>query len=505
MNHSAPNRDVPKHIIIVGGGTAGWMSACLLHHAWSDQNCRITLVESQDIGTIGVGEGSTPYLRQFFRKLGISENEWMPACDATYKCGIRFPGWSTHAGYESYFHPFFSHLDAKTGPFFFDHCERRRRGENLTVNPTDYFVSSLLAEGHRAPIADSQVAAEVDYGYHFDAGLLGKYLRTWAKARGVNHCIATVANFKQDESGNITDINTQEGMNLQGDFFVDCSGFAGLIMQKTLKEDFIPFNSNLFNDRAVAISTPTPETQALPSETVSSALSNGWAWRIPLTSRFGNGYVYASEFISEEEAERELREHLGPEAQGQQARHLKMRVGRIENHWRNNCLAIGLSQGFVEPLEATALMLVQLSLEHFIKRYQVGRLHDQQQAYNHRINTFFEGIRDYIVAHYKLNSRDDSAYWIANRENSQQSTTLKALLHAWDSGMDFDATLEQHKSTTIYQRPSWYCILAGMGRFGGIIKPNTKNSDVQTSNIRSHCQSLAARFPAHYKQIMQFR
>tara|TARA_R110002073_G_scaffold119441_7_gene260752 strand:+ start:2150 stop:3673 length:1524 start_codon:yes stop_codon:yes gene_type:complete len=492
-----------KHIIILGGGTAGWMAASLFDQAWGADGARITLIESAEIDTIGVGEGSTPYLRQFFRTLNIPENEWMPACNATYKCGIRFPGWSGKPGFESYFHPFFSELDQDTGYAFFHNCALRRGGIDVPVNPDRFFVSAQLAAQHKSPVAGEGLRHTPDYGYHFDAGLLGAFLKKRAKARGINHRIDTVERVAQDESGDITALHLKDGGSVDGDLFIDCTGFAALLIQKSLGERFVSYGNVLFNDRAVALASPLNPAEGLPSETVSTALGHGWAWKIPLTTRFGNGYVYSSAHIDESAAEDALRRHLGPAAKEGEARHLKMRVGRVENHWQKNCLAVGLSQGFIEPLEATALMLVQLTIEKFIQMYGEGDYTPRHQpAFNQRINMFFDGIRDYIVTHYKINSRSDSDYWIENRGNPHISDRLAELLAVWEGGGDFETLLDRYGDALIYLRPSWYAILAGMGRFPShATSAPMKTPIAPMHQIRDlHAEALAY-FPDHRDQL----
>lgn len=449
----------PKHIAIVGGGTAGWMTANLLRHRWAGLGVDVTLIESADIGTVGVGEGSTPFMRHFFRTLGIEERDWMPACDATFKSSIRFPGWSRVAGYESYVHPFFSEADRELGNLFFTNACLRRRGQAADANPQDFFLAAELARQRRAPLG-------TDYAYHFDAGKLGGFLREHAVGLGVRHVVDTVARVEQHENGDIAAVHLKSGARIAADLFVDCSGFKGLLITETLGEPFHPYRDNLFNDRAIAIPTPLVDNEDIPCETVSTALRHGWAWQIPLTTRYGNGYVYSSDFVSDDEAERELREHLGAAAEGATARRLRMRVGRVKQHWRQNCVAIGLAQGFIEPLEATALMLIQLSVEQFIAALEddgFGRA--RQSAYNERVNAMFEGVRDYVVAHYQLNTRRDTDYWRANRANRNISDRLASLLDVWDRGGDFEAELERHGAGLMYLRPSWYCLFAGMGRF----------------------------------------
>ncbi|MDR7336147.1 tryptophan 7-halogenase [Roseateles asaccharophilus] len=485
----------PKHVVIVGGGTAGWMTANLLRHRWARLGVEVTLIESADIATIGVGEGSTPFLRHFFRTLDIAESDWMPACDATFKCGIRFPGWSSVPGYESYVHPFFNEADRELGNQFFTNACLRRRGQAADANPQDFFLAAELARQCRAPV--NQVDSPgMDYAYHFDAGKLGAFLRTHAVGLGVRHIVDTVARVEQLENGDLAAVHPKSGARIAADLFVDCSGFKGLFITETLGEPFHPYRDNLFNDRALAMPTPLATADDIPSETVSTALRHGWAWRIPLTSRYGNGYVYSSDFVSDDEAERELREHLGAAAGGVEARRLRMRVGRVKQHWRQNCVAIGLSQGFIEPLEATALMLIQLSVEQFIADLEgdhFGRA--RQAAYNERVNAMFEGVRDYVVAHYQLNTRRDTDYWRANRANRNISDRLASLLDVWDRGGDFEAELERHGAGLMYLRPSWYCLFAGMGRFPAELR--AAPHAITAAQARRRLHEMARAFRAH--------
>lgn len=463
----------PKHIVIVGGGTAGWMAANLLAHHWSGRySTKISLIESTSIGTIGVGEGSTPYLKAFFDTLGISESTWMPACNATYKCGISFPHWSTNKGYETYFHPFYSDHDGPLAKQFFALCNARRSGENVRAHPDDFFVSAELAKRCKAPKYQQTSNTEQVYAYHFDAELLGQFLRQRAIQLGVNHIDDKVEKVHVGKNGNIAILETQCSGPLRGDFFIDCSGFKGLLIQQTLGESVTSYSPFLFNDSAVAISTPLPDKPALSSETVSKALKCGWVWHIPLFNRFGNGYVYSSKYISEQEAENELRSLLGESANGKTALHLHWQPGRIEQHWKNNCVAIGLSQGFLEPLEAPMLFIVQKSIERFIASFEQAGFNDtNQSAYNIEINNMIDGTRDYLQAHYLLNSRQDSVYWRDCRNNSNRSPTLDKLLRSWLSGDNFDQTLHESMDKLAYLKTSWYCMLAGKAHYN-----NTKST-----------------------------
>ena len=453
-----------KNIVILGGGTAGWMTANLLHKKWQHLGIQVTVVESPDIGIIGVGEGSTPLLKVFFDSLDIEESEWMPACNATYKNGISFVDWSTVAGYESYFHPFPTSLDFATFGFLYKYSELRRQGLDLLAHPNRFSLLANLTEKRLAPLPAESFPFHFQYGYHFDSVLIGKFLRERAKEKGIIHIEATVESVEQHDNGDIKSLKLNTGQDLSADFFVDCSGFASILIQNTLKVRFLSFAENLFNDSAIAV--PTEIDPNLPSETISTALPHGWVWKIPLTNRFGNGYVYSSQYTTPDEAETELRTHLGILESDVEARHLKMKVGRTEQTWCNNCVAIGLSQGFIEPLEATALQFVYSTIDEFSTAFEEGKFTNQyREDFNERMNKNFEGIRDYIVLHYKTNSRIDTQYWIDNRENQNLSDNLKEMLNVWYGIEDLEAALTRLNIGQYYSQRSWTCLLAGMGIF----------------------------------------
>jgi tryptophan 6-halogenase len=502
-----------RRIVIVGGGSAGWMTAMLLQQALGAQ-VAIEVLESPTVETIGVGEGSTPWLRGFFDSLGIEEAEWMPACNATYKCGISFEGWSTRPGFERYFHPFASMLDNLTLTQFVHNANARLRGAELHAHPDRFFLAARLAQARRAPKPSHNFPFDIWYGYHFDAALVGKFLQGKALARGVSHRLCHVESVQRAADGDIAAVVTREGETIAADFFVDCTGFAALLIQKTLGTPFVSFADNLFNDAAVAL--PTPIGEEISSQTVSTAMRHGWRWEIPLTSRHGNGYVYSSAFCSADEAERELRAALGMLEDPAPARHLKMRIGRVTQHWNRNCLAVGLSQGFIEPLEATALLFIQRTVMHFIEALRGGDLGDAVRArFNQRTNEQFEGTRDYIVTHFKTNSRGDTDYWRACAANGHLSDALQELYRLWLSGEGIARQVGQQTLGKGYPVFSWYCLMAGMGCFPPQLRPPTAAEahydlqeidaflDRSALNFRPHREVLEAIPPRSQERSLQ--
>lgn len=453
-----------KTITILGGGTAGWMAACLMAKRWANSDIKITLVESPEIGIIGVGEGSTPKLKDFFEQLGIPESEWMPECNATYKNGISFKGWSTVPGYQQYFHPFGCSIDSMTFKFLQKSSILRRKGFQVEAHPDRFFLMAELAKQQLAPIAGTNFPFQFDYAYHFDSHLVGKFLSRKAVELGVTHIVGTVKQVLQNEKGDIDTLELEDQRQIDSDFFIDCSGFASILLQKTLKVRFESFSDNLFNDSAIAL--PSSITEAIPSQTDSTALTAGWAWKIPLTNRFGNGYVYSSDYLDADKAELELRQHVGLLDSDVSAKHIKMKVGQVSQSWSHNCVAIGLSQGFIEPLEATALQFVQTTIEEFMAALEFGRFTSQfRDIFNHKIRKNFEGIRDYIVLHYKTNSRNDSQYWKDNRDNQKISSTLESMLDCWKNINNLESELKRLEIDRYYTSISWNCLLSGVGLF----------------------------------------
>ena len=396
-----------KSIVILGGGTAGWITANLIAFHWKDRDIDITLVESPDIGIIGVGEGSTPPLKIFLELIGLDESDWMGRCEATYKVGITFRDWSTRPGFSEYFHPFLCQPDEFSVPAFFHNSFLRRKGVDLDGHPSQFFLAWELAKARLAPVAPPNFPFEMNYGYHFDSAMLGEFLQDWAAKRGVKYRQATVTDAVLDEQGYIDSLKTDSEETIKADFYVDSTGFRSQLLQQKLGVPFDSCEDVLFNDSAVVFPTE-PEENPTP-QTISTALKYGWVWKIPLTSRFGNGYVYSSKYVDDDDAEMELREHLGLMDSDIEARKLKFKVGRVREHWAKNCLAVGLSQGFIEPLEATALDMVQETVARFIEAANKGNFTDQyRDEFYQRISKRFDAVRDYIVCHYRINTRTDT-------------------------------------------------------------------------------------------------
>jgi tryptophan 6-halogenase len=438
-----------KSIVIVGGGSAGWMTASHLKKALPGID--VTLIESANIKTVGVGEATFSTIKLFFDFLGLDESEWMPQCNAAYKLAIKFNNWRADGGH--FFHPFQRYevvdgfnmgewwLKLKRHEEPFDYacftipamCNAQRSprfldGRVFDDKVQDYFT--VESRGKKNILAEHKV--QYPYAYHFDASLLAKYLEGYATQRGVRRVVDDVAEVKLKEDGGIDCVVTQEHGEIHGDLFVDCTGFRGLLINQALKEPFVSFTDSLLCDSAIALQIPRDvKTHGIDPFTSATALSSGWVWNIPLYGRVGTGYVYSSRFTSAEDAEREFRAHLGPDSDGLKANHIKMRIGRCRNSWVKNCVAIGLSSGFVEPLESTGIFFIQNGIEELVNHLP-GAVPDEETAksYNRVVGDAIDGVRDFLICHYRTTDRNDTEFWRATKQ-VQVSDELADKLALW--------------------------------------------------------------------------
>jgi tryptophan halogenase len=440
-----------KNIVIVGGGSAGWMTAAYLRKAL-DKVDTITLVESKTIRTIGVGEATFSTIKLFFDFLGLKESEWMPSCNAAYKLAIKFNNWRAEGGH--FYHPFQRYetvdgfnvaewwLKLKRGEEPFDYscfsipalCDNKRSPRYLNGKVFDDRVQTFFEEEQlqkKNVLTDHKV--QYPYAYHFDASLLAEYLKDYAMVRGVRQVLDDVTSVNLKEDGSIASITTKEHGAIEGDLFVDCTGFRGLLINQALKEPFISFNESLLCDRAVALQVPVDSAkEGIAPYTSATAMSSGWIWNIPLYGRVGTGYVYCSAFLSPEEAEAEFRAHLGPKAESCNASHIKMRIGRNRNSWVKNCVAIGLSSGFVEPLESTGIFFIQHGIEELVSHFPNGSMdEDIVRSYNKVVAECIDGVREFLTLHYRASSRMDTDFWKATKGQTAISDDLSDRLRLW--------------------------------------------------------------------------
>ncbi|TDN85544.1 tryptophan halogenase family protein [Stakelama pacifica] len=397
---------VPIRVVILGGGTAGWMTAAALSILLSRQMAQVTLVESEEVGIIGVGEATLPHIRAFNERLGIDEADFMRATGATFKLGIEFRDWARIG--DSYIHPFgvFGH-DVEGVGF---HHYLNRAGRIATL--FDYSVPIVAAREARfaPPAADPRsLASTYGYAYQFDATRYGPYLRNRAEAAGTRRIEGRVEAVERSEHGDIAALRLSDGRRVEGDLFVDCSGFRSLLLGQACDEPFEDWSRWLPCDRAVAV--PCEGKGPLLPYTSAVAMSAGWRWRIPLQHRTGNGYVYSSAHIGDDAAREQLLSELeGPPLA--EPRLLRFKAGRRRRNWVRNVIGIGLSGGFLEPLESTSIYLIQIAITRLIELFpQRPAAAIDRDAFNRAIDLEYDRIRDFLILHYHATQRDDSPFW----------------------------------------------------------------------------------------------
>ena len=442
-----------ESIAIVGGGSAGWMTAAALAHATSGQ-CRITLVESEAIGTVGVGEATIPPIKRFNQRLGISEPDFVRATQGSFKLGIQFVDWARKG--EAYFHPFGTYgADFDVVPMH--HYWLKARAEGRAAPLDDYSMAWGAASRSRFshPTRDPRlVQSTFDYAYHFDAGRYAAFLRRYAEARGVVREEGRVVDVTLDgESGDVRAVALDDGRRIDAEFWVDCSGFRGLLIEQHLHTGYDDWTHWLPCDRAMAV--PSAPADDLIPYTRATAREAGWQWRIPLQHRTGNGLVYCSRYLSDDAAAATLLANLDTEPLAD-PKPLRFRTGRRRKFWHRNCVAIGLAAGFMEPLESTSLHLIQTGITRLLALFPDRRMDPLAAAeYNRLTAAEYEGIRDFLVLHYHATERDDAPLW------------------RWCAQMDIPDSLawklEQFRAggrlvstgVELFQNPSWLAVLIG--------------------------------------------
>ncbi len=452
MSETGPLRS----ILIVGGGTAGWMAAAALCHFLRGTDTQITLVESRLISTVGVGEATLPTLRGLHSVLGIDEREFLHATQASFKLGIRFDGWR-QAGH-SFFHPFCPY-GAPLGPAPFFHYWARAKAEGYPF-PLEYFsYSAVMARKDRfaQPAANPPAPfANYAYAFHFDAGLYASFLRDYATKRGVSHLDAKISSTSRDaETGHIASVVTEDGQTLTADLFIDCTGFRSLLLGGALGVAYDDWSHWLPADRAVAIRCA--KAGAMTPYTIATAVEAGWRWRIPLQHRTGNGYVYASAFCDEDSAISQLTSTLDG-APLADANRIRFTTGRRKVFWQGNCVGLGLTTGFLEPLESTSIALIQSGISKLLtffptRAFDPDLIAEANDAFSQEV----ERVRDFIILHYKANRRDDSELWRYCRNMSVPQTLERKMRLFAKIGQNLSFA---HES---FETPSWETMYAGFG------------------------------------------
>ena len=490
-----------ERVVIVGGGTAGWMAAAALSRYFDDGARRITLIESEAIGTVGVGEATIPPIRAFNAMLDIPEAEFLRETRGTAKLGIEFVNWGRIG--DRYFHPFGVHGEDLHGIAFHQlYLRAHARGRGGAIG--DYSMSTQAARRGRfaRPAAGAQsLVRQLAYAYHFDAGLYAAYLRRLAERQGTRRIEGIITEVLRDAmSGDVTAVRLDSGALIEGELFIDCSGFRGLLIEEALATGFEDWSHWLPMDRALAVASraagpPDPFTRA-------TAHGAGWQWRIPLQHRTGNGHVFASAFIEEEDARRVLLAHLESEALGE-PRLLRFRTGMRAKAWNHNVVALGLAAGFIEPLESTSIHLIQNGIQRLFALFPDWPITPlERDEYNRGMREVFEDVRDFVILHYKATQRGDSAFWRHVRDMAVPDSLARKLALWQRRGRVFRENAE------LFTTPSWVAVLLGQNVWPESHDPIADTLDeakvaAAMAQMRAAYAEIAERLPGHEEFLRQ--
>lgn len=483
-----------KRVVIAGGGTAGWMAAAAVSRLLG-KTLDITLVESEEIGTVGVGEATIPTLLSFHQMLDIGEQEFMAAVQGTIKLGISFENW-LDIGHR-YIHSFgFSGKDQKTAGF--QHFWLRGRKDGIASGYEDYCFELKAALADRFAHLPR---GGINYAYHMDASLYAKYLRQFSERHGARRVEGKIAEVLTDAgSGYITALKMEDGSAIEGDFFIDCTGFRALLIGKTLGVGFEDWSHWLLNDSALAAQT-TAVRDAVPY-TRSIAWTAGWQWRIPLQHRVGNGIVYSSRYTTDDEAREEFLSSIEGEII-KQPWPVRFKPGRRERCWEKNCVALGLAGSFIEPLESTTIHLIQRGITHLLQNFPQVVAQSAITQYNEQLDSELQHVRDFVILHYALSNRRDTPYW----EYVANMTLPPSLQHRIDLFRETGSVF--HVPGELFAENSWVQVMMGQG-----VTPRQHHptADVMSEadlkrfldDIRSHTLKNVEGLPTHMDYLRSY-
>jgi tryptophan halogenase len=495
VDQTSVEQRVIRKIVIAGGGTAGWMVAAGLSKTLG-RVLDIKLIESDEIGTVGVGEATIPTLVTFHRLLDINEQEFMAATQGTFKLGIGFENWRDVG--RNYIHSFgMTGKDHWTAGF--QHFWLKGRERQLAGDYGDYCLELKAAQENRFAHLPR---GGMNYAFHIDASLYAKYLRKFSEGFGVERIEGKIAEVKTDpQSGNITALRLDRGDEIAGDLFIDCTGFRGLLIGQALQVGYEDWSHWLFNDSAVAVQTASVR-DAWPY-TRSIARDAGWQWRIPLQHRVGNGIVFCSKYLADDQAKQQLLANI----EGQQLvepRVIKFRPGQRREHWKKNCIAVGLASGFIEPLESTSIHLIQRSIVRLLQMFPRTAIEQSDiDEFNQQMSAEIEHIRDFIVLHYHVTDRQDTPFWRACREMTVPPTLQHRLDLFRETGRVFRVPNE------LFAENSWIQVMLGQG-----ITPRQHHpvadlmGDPELSgflaDIKANVDRTVAQLPPHQAYVEQY-
>ena len=488
-----------RRVVIVGGGTAGWMTAATLGRFLKNDYSEVRVIESEEIGTVGVGESTIPQMRIFNRMLALDENEFVSRTQATFKLAIEFRDWRRIG--DAYFHPFGPYgLDMEGVSFHAYWLKLHAMGQAPDLGDYSLELSAARQSRFMRPIEkrNSPLSA-IAYAFHFDAGLYAKFLREFAEKLGVKRTEGKIVDVQLNgESGFIEAVKLADGQRVEGDLWIDCSGFRGLLIEQSLKTGYEDWSHWLINDRAWAV--PCEKAGDRHPVTRAIARSAGWQWRIPLQHRIGNGYAFSSKFVSEDEAAGTLLSQL----EGKPLKDpmlIRFTTGKRRKSWNKNCVAIGLSAGFMEPLESQSIYLIQVAIARLLTVFPDRGFEPGDAAHFNRLMDWeFDRIRDFLVLHFHATERTDSPYWEYCRNMQIPDFLAEKIALFQGHGRIF------RDNNELFGDNSWFSVLLGQG-----VRPRTydplvdvmpeKELHERMNNIRTVIQNSVAHMPDHWEFI----
>jgi hypothetical protein len=524
-----------KKVVVLGGGTAGWMTATYLAKAFPD-TISVTVLEAPSIPRIGVGEATVPNLQKvFFDFLGLPEKEWMRHCNGSFKMGIKYVNWHTAGAGEAKPRP---RQDGPHGRDYFYHLFGLLPNHEQ-IPLSHHWVANRLAGKNgetfeyacyrEPPVMDANLSPcrldgtpWTNYAWHFDAQLVADYLqRLGTKELGVTRIADEMTDAVIDQRGFITALRTKGGLTIEGDLFVDCSGFRAMLINKVMREPFLDMSEHLLNDRAVATAVPNDDAaNGVEPFTSAIAMSSGWSWKIPMLGRFGTGYVYSSRFSTQDEATREFCHMWGLDPNKQPLNHIQFRVGRNRRTWVKNCVSIGLSSCFLEPLESTGIYFITAAIYQLVKHFPDKRFDPALiNSFNDEIDVMFDDSRDFLQGHFSFAPRNDTPFWRACKE-LRLADDFQRKVDMYKAGMAINAPIVDESSyyanfdaefRNFWNNSNYYCIFAGLGVVPNRVLPelNHRPKSIRSAGpvfegIKHRQRALMAELPSAYKYLHQF-
>lgn len=449
-----------KSVTIVGGGTAGWLTALMIR-TLSEKSLKVQLIESPNIATVGVGEATVPQMPVTLDMLKIPTREFFRRCNTTFKLGVMFKQWNTDPKGKliDYMNPFGKPAVVAGVDSCYYHQAFGSGGRDFTRT----FTPNLdLARANKGPVnlRTGKLQPGVGLAYHLDAVAFAQMMAEIGAQRGIEHIRDDVEGVELDDRGYVAAVQLKDKGRHPVELVVDCTGFRGLIINQALKVPFLDYSKYLCNDRALALQIPHPDPERITSCTSSTALGAGWSWRVPLFHRIGTGYVFSSAHRTDEEARDEFMAHLGSDAPtGAEPRVIPMRVGRAETFWEKNCIAIGLSSGFIEPLESTAIHMIDMAIQRLLLYFPDSDFQEaKRRRYNQSMEVLYNEVRDFICLHYALGNRRDSQYWIDARTELEVPDSLAENLELWRAQPPCQLDL---MSGFLFNAPTYQAVLMG--------------------------------------------